>query len=101
MASTTENNLTREKSKPAGLTIGSGVNSGTGDCAITLQEMGLGSFENAFKREGWTEPRLFHIMSDQDLQECGLRTGHIARFREAYPQRNFVEPSAPPNYDDL
>jgi len=64
-----------------------------------LNEIGLKSFARQFKNEGWTDPSLFTGMTDENLEDCGLRAGHIARFRRVYPL-NDHNGAAPPSYYD-
>ena len=49
------------------------------DC---LEVLNLGRFADAFEDLGWDDIELWPEMTDEELRECGLKTGHIKKFRK-------------------
>ena len=47
--------------------------------------MGLGEFAQRFRENGWDDKKMFSEMTDAHLKACGLKDGHIAKFRKKYP----------------
>eukprot|EP01084_Bolivina_argentea_P118345 209997_1 len=48
---------------------------------ILLENWSLGQFAQKFKVEGWDDPRYWHEMTDNDLNEMGFKKGHIVKFK--------------------
>ena len=63
----------------------------------------MGEFVFKFKEHGWDDVSLFSEMSDNDLRDCGMKAGHIAKFRRKYgnPLPKYEDTNAPPKYGDL
>ena len=69
---------------------------------IELQSLGLSEFASKFKEYGWDDIGLFPQMSDDDLMDCGMKAGHIAKFRRKYEKLppTYEDINAPPKYND-
>ena len=69
---------------------------------LELQSLGLTEFALKFKENGWDDISLFPEMNDDDLMDCGMKAGHVAKFRRKYKKLppTYEDINAPPQYHD-